>query len=108
RRSDERQGGLWLAEARSAMGQGDWGTARVRVDSIRLRTPLALDAREDAILLLDSVELLSAQAELTHTDSLIQAGVRSDSLTRAFETQMGRVKFYHRKLNYDRGNRKTH
>ena len=90
------------------MGQGDWGTARVRVDSIRLRTPLALDAREDAILLLDSVELLSAQAELTHTDSLIQAGVRSDSLTRAFETQMGRVKFYHRKLNYDRGNRKTH
>lgn len=98
----------FLHAAREACGKGDFQAARIALDSIRVRHPLALDARETGILLLDSINLLDAGRELEHTDSLMAAGEATDSMQARFEDLAYQVKFYRRKLSHDRSKRKKH
>lgn len=59
----EEQGRQMLCEARAAYTQGDYTAARDTILSLRQRFPKALDARRQAILLLDSVELKLADGD---------------------------------------------
>ena len=52
-----------LNEARAAYAQGNYAAARDTIMSLRERYPRALEARRQAILLLDSVELMDAQQQ---------------------------------------------
>ena len=108
RQADEARAAIWLQEARKAISEEDFNCGRCLIDSIRKETRMALDAREWSILLLDSIELREAQIELGKTDSIIQQGINTDSLTQAFEEQMRRVKFYQRKLEHDKTNYRKH
>lgn len=108
RRADESRAAIWLKEARKAVSVNDFQRGRILIDSIRRETRLALDAREWSILLLDSIELREAQIDLGRTDSMVQYGINTDSLTQVFEELVRRVKFYQRKLEHDRTNWRKH
>ncbi len=75
--SDEEMGEMMLSQARIAYSKGDYDASRDTILSLRKRFPKALGARAQAILLLDSVELMASEG-----DSLKQ-------------------EFYRRKLQYD-------
>lgn len=76
--SDEEMGQLMLSAARNAYIEHDYAAARDTILSLRKHYPLALEARRQAILLMDSIELMDAQG---------------DSL---------KVEFFRRKLEYDK------
>lgn len=78
-----------LGDARFALRHGHYAEARDSILSLRRQHPTALDARRQAILLLDSVEMLAAR------DSMKQAeGPEWERLDM-------KAKFYERKLEED-------
>lgn len=83
RQKDELRANRYLQIARQEMNDSDFEAARATIDEMRDSCYLALDAREKAILLLDSIDLMAARADKTNPDR---------------ET---RIKFYQKKLEYD-------
>ena len=73
----EQQGAQMLCEARQLYAETRYDAARDTILSLRRRFPMALDARRQAILLMDSIEL-----QLAEGDSLKQ-------------------EFFRRKLSFD-------
>lgn len=59
----EARGRQLLSEARQAYAQGRYAAARDTIMSLRAHHPQALEARRQAILLLDSVELMDARRQ---------------------------------------------
>lgn len=84
RQQDEKRAARYLERARWAMNEGDYDAARQLIGELRDSCYLALDARERAMLLLDSIELYAAMSDTTLPDH---------------ET---RVQFYQKKLEYDK------
>lgn len=78
-RGEVDQGAAMLTEARQLYAEGRYEACRDSIVSLRRRFPTALEARRQAILLMDSVELQLALAE-------------GDTL---------RTEFYRRKLEHD-------
>ncbi len=58
-----------LKEARQALSGKQYNAARDTILSLRKRFPTAIEARKQAILLLDSVEMMAAQDSLQTADS---------------------------------------
>ncbi len=108
----ERQGQRWLSLARSSLRDADYSLARIYVDSLRVRCPMALNAREDAIILLDSINLAEAREQLAEASYLAsQSGL--DYIARdSFETRLDRVqakvRFYEKKMQYDGQHKERH
>lgn len=84
RQQDEKRAARYLERARWALNEGDYDAARQLIGELRDSCYLALDARERAMLLLDSIELYAAMSDTTLPDH---------------ET---RVQFYQKKLEYDK------
>ncbi len=61
--TEEEQGEAMLNEARQLLQSGNTTAARDTIMSLRKRFPRAIEARKQAILTLDSVELADARAE---------------------------------------------
>ena len=80
-KSEAEQGEALLNEARLLYSEGKYAAARDSIESLRKRFPTAIEARRQAILLMDSVEL-----QLAEGDSLKQ-------------------EFFRRKLEHDLGKR---
>ena len=59
----EEKGQQVLNEARTAYAEGRFDAARDSILSLRLRYPMALEARRQAILLMDSVEYQLAEGD---------------------------------------------
>ncbi len=59
--TDEQQGSQMLQEARTLLRQGNTAAARDTILSLRRRFPRAVQARRQAILTLDSIELQDAR-----------------------------------------------
>ncbi len=78
----EVMGQQMLNEARTLLSQGNTDAARDTIMSLRQRYPLAVQARRQAILTLDSIELQAARNE-------------GDSL---------KTEFYIRKIEFDKEN----
>lgn len=90
REHDEKLASEYLERARTAMDERDYDEARRLIKEMRDTCYLALDAREQALLLLDSVELFNAMDDKTQPDH---------------DT---RVQFYQKKLEYDRQTPRQH
>ncbi len=91
-----------IEEARVAYRAGDYDKALVLIDSVRVAHPRAMNAREDGILLKDSVEMAKAEMELKQL-----ADTGNDNAELWDEAQR-KLKFFARKLQYDKEQRKQH
>ncbi len=58
-----------LAQARQHLSQSEYAAAKDTILSLRRQYPTALAARRQAILLLDSIEMMAAADSLQHADS---------------------------------------
>lgn len=93
-----------LALARTQLGRSAYAQARATVEQMRKDCYLALDARRQGILLMDSIDLADARALLVSVDSALHAGV--DSVGRGdFDEACRKVEFYERKLMHDAAQR---
>lgn len=93
-----------LALARTQLGRSAYAQARATVEQMRKDCYLALDARRQGILLMDSIDLADARALLVSVDSALHAGV--DSVGRGdFDEACRKVEFYERKLKHDAAKR---
>ncbi len=97
----EAEGQKYLTAAREALRSHDFDKAKAQIKDLRDKCPRAITARQQGILLSDSIELTQAQKELQRTDSLLQIN-RTIELEATFEELCEKVKFYHRKLQHDK------
>lgn len=110
RLQDEQGGAVYLDSIRQSIVVKDWEQGKSQIEKLRQKYPLALDAREQALLLWDSICWKEAEAELIRVDAWLQPGGGSqtaskaecDSMRAAFDELFRRVEFYKRKLVYDK------
>ena len=110
RLEDEEGGAVYLDSIRTSILSKDWAKGKEQIERLRQKYPLALDAREQALLLWDSICWMEAEAELIRVDAWLQPGGGSqtaskaecDSMRAAFDELFRRVEFYKRKLVYDK------
>ena len=110
--SDNLRGWQWIADARRCLADSDFVAARNCIDSLRTSCPMALNAREQGILLLDSIELGEARQQLkqaeayaSRTDLDIYA---RDSADTELDRAVTKVRFYEKKLTHDIANQQNH
>lgn len=101
REKAELGGAQLINQAREAFVGSDYTTAVVLIDSIRNAFPLALNAREEGILLKDSVLLEQAREELRKAKDIAGDSIDMEELHM-------KVTFYERKLQHDMEQKKTH
>lgn len=85
----EKQGARLLQQSRAALAQKNYAAARDSILSLRRNYPTAIEARKQALLLLDSIEMLAAKDSLVVADSA------------DWERLDVKAKFYERKLLED-------
>lgn len=113
RQKDEAKALEILNKARKHLRDKQYDAARQQLRSLRKESPLALNGREAGILLKDSVEIAATADRLRIADSLVQAETqRNGSVSRQtqvhFDELCQQAKFYHRKLQHDIEQRKSH
>lgn len=95
-----------ISKARALLAQGNFTAARDTILQMRVNYPLALNAREEGILLMDSIDMGEAQTQLASIDTQLHAadtaGALRDSLQQVYEDLHQKVKFFQRKLRYDK------
>lgn len=89
-----------LSMARAKLAQMQCGEAKAIVIKMRKDCYLALSARKEGILLMDSIDIQQAKLELSKPDSLMQKQ-HSISTSDDFDEACRKVQFYERKLQYD-------
>lgn len=88
-----------LQTARVFMQKEDFAQAKKTIEAMRKKDYLAITARKEGILLMDSICLQEAKMQLTKTDSLQQLGKASGT---QLEEACQKVQFYERKLQFDK------
>lgn len=86
-----------LQTARVFMQKEDFAQAKKTIEAMRKKDYLAITARKEGILLMDSICLQEAKMQLTKTDSLQQVGKASGT---QLEEACQKVQFYERKLQF--------
>lgn len=108
----EQAGHQWLLRARASLADADYDLARIYIDSLRERCPMALNAREDGILLLDSIELAQAVEQLQQAEFFARQSdldyIARDSADTNLDRAMAKVKFFQKKIGHDLANKKQH
>lgn len=108
----ELEGQDCLRQARQALVAKDYNRAKSMIDSLRKKYPLALNAREEGILLLDSINLAEAQVDLARKEEqLRQPGlsrIAIDTLKFNLDEAEQKVRFFEKKIEHDKANRKVH
>lgn len=89
-----------LSMARTKLAQMQCAEAKAIVIKMRKDCYLALSARKEGILLMDSIDIQQAKLELSKADSLMQQQ-HSISTSDDFDEACRKVQFYERKLQYD-------
>ena len=89
-----------LSMARAKLAQMQCAEAKAIVIKMRKDCYLALSARKEGILLMDSIDIQQAKLELSKADSLMQKQ-HSISTSDDFDEACRKVPFYERKLQYD-------
>lgn len=89
-----------LSMARAKLAQMQCAEAKAIVIKMRKDCYLALSARKEGILLMDSIDIQQAKLELSKADSLMQKQ-HSISTSDDFDEACRKVQFYERKLQYD-------
>ena len=89
-----------LSMARTKLAQMQCAEAKAIVIKMRKDCYLALSARKEGILLMDSIDIQQAKLELSKADSLMQKQ-HSISTSDDLDEACRKVQFYERKLQYD-------
>lgn len=89
-----------LSMARTKLAQMQCAEAKAIVIKMRKDCYLALSARKEGILLMDSIDIQQAKLKLSKADSLMQKQ-HSISTSDDFDEACRKVQFYERKLQYD-------
>lgn len=89
-----------LSMARTKLAQMQCAEAKAIVIKMRKDCYLALSARKEGILLMDSIDIQQAKLELSKANSLMQKQ-HSISTSDDFDEACRKVQFYERKLQYD-------
>ena len=101
----EVEGQQWLSKARTALSDSDLVKARAAIDSLRSQCAEAFNAREEGILLLDSIELAEARRQLADAQkAAAQQGLdiyARDSVDTQLDRFATKVRFYEKKLEHD-------
>lgn len=113
RLADESAGQAALARARQQLATQHYDSARATIRTMRRAHPHALTAREDGILLMDSIDLAATR---TAIDQLEKTPHSPDVPDTHFHRQGStalpelyrRLRFYERKLQHDHRQRKSH
>ena len=102
RRIMEMEGQKCLHEARRSLSNKRYAEARSQILSMREQYPMAVSAREEAILLMDSIHLLEAIDDMGRLGRLMEKdSIKFDSLREEWQDAMQRKSFYERKLKND-------
>lgn len=110
REEAEKRAQGYIAKARSLLYRHDYESARMHIRDMRKSCAYALNAREEGIILLDSIDLCEAQSHLHRIDSLMhnapqhQRSIRQQQL----EKTILQVKFYLHKIQHDKQQRQQH
>lgn len=101
---DEKAGQNCLKEAREKLSQKKYDEARTTIERMRKEHPLGLNAREEGILLLDSINLFEAEKQLKDVNEELRTALKNkkDSLQIEFDDLFQKSKFYRRKLEHDK------
>ena len=94
------QGSVLLSEARTLCQAGRYDAARDTIQSLRRTCPLAIEARKQAILLMDSVEMLAAQDSLATLPE--RMGTALAGYAAEYERLSLKAQFFQRKLEHDK------
>lgn len=100
RRMMETEAQTRLLQARQQLETKQYDAAKATIKKMRKECYLALRAREEGILLMDSIELRLAQDNLVKVDSLLQKG--DIQAKQQFQSACQKVQFFERKLTYDK------
>ncbi len=101
RRIMEKKAQLSLKNARTHLAQGNIIAAKDTLEKMRNDCYLALNARREGILLMDSIDLQQSKIELFSADSLVRLKP-SDENRQNFNESCQKVQFYERKLQFDK------
>lgn len=94
----EQKGQAYLMLSRQALSEKDFTTAREKVNLLRKECELALSAREEGILLMDSINLFEAEEQFqTACEDSTAASARE-----SIEDLQQKICFYQRKLEHDK------
>ena len=98
RRKMEQKGQAYLMLSRQALSEKNFTTAREKVNLLRKECELALSAREEGILLMDSINLFEAEEQFrTACEDSTAASARE-----SIEDLQQKICFYQRKLEHDK------
>ena len=113
RLADESAGRAALARARQQLATQHYDSARATIRTMRRAHPHALTAREDGILLMDSIDLTATRTAIDqlerfpHSPDVPNTHSRRQRST-ALPELYRRLRFYERKLQHDHRQRKSH
>lgn len=94
----EQKGQAYLMLSRQALSEKNFTTAREKVNLLRKECELALSAREEGILLMDSINLFEAEEQFrTASEDSTAASARE-----SIEDLQQKICFYQRKLEHDK------
>lgn len=94
----EQKGQAYLMLSRQALSEKNFTTAREKVNLLRKECELALSAREEGILLMDSINLFEAEEQFrTACEDSTVASARE-----SIEDLQQKICFYQRKLEHDK------
>lgn len=103
----EAQAQKLLGEARQALARRDFDTATQKIETMRHTCNLALEARQEGILFMDSLYIQETVAEMLRIDSLLKANAEDSLILAPHLEECGdKLKFYRRKLEHDRAPRR--
>lgn len=91
-----------LQTARKLLAQDQCRAAKATIQQMRTDCYLALDARRQGILLMDSIDLKQARNDVAHADSMMRCGNNSSQALNDFNEACRKVQFYERKIQYDK------
>lgn len=92
-----------LSGARQALIRQDFEKAKNTIEAMRTQCNLALEARQQGILLMDSIYLQETVNKMMQADSLMKTQtVDSLILVPRLEEFGEKIKFYRRKLEHDK------
>lgn len=108
----EKKGSECLSKARTAFSASNFAKARSFVEELREKHPLALNAREEGILLMDSINLFEAKIKVDRSlnilmDNSLPENLRDSTLFDKEEAEQ-RMRFYTKKLEHDKQMAKKH
>jgi hypothetical protein len=108
----EAGGQTCLKEARAALSANNFAEAKMHIEKMRKDFPMALNAREEGILLLDSVNLAEARKQLEAWQAKMDepglSRVSQDTLNFNLDEAQQKVRFFEKKIEHDKAGLKHH